>query len=173
MKPSTVSKTLVHKSLYTSGTKSFVLKQSTTLVYYEKTLMPWRTDPGARQTEEKEERKQGKTAVHKVLLSFFFLITIFYYVFSSVRFPMLSQKSPIPSPPLSYPPTPTFWPWSSPVLGHIKFACPMGLSFQWWHYVHSSLIYNSQKLEITQMPLNRGMDTKNVVHLHNGVLLSY
>jgi hypothetical protein len=45
---------------------------------------------------------------------------------------MLSQKSPIPSPPLPYPPTPTFWPWHSPVLGHIKFACPMGLSFQWW-----------------------------------------
>jgi hypothetical protein len=41
------------------------------------------------------------------------------------------------------------------------------------HYVHSSLIYNSQKLEQTQMPLNRGMDTENVIHLHNGVLLSY
>jgi hypothetical protein len=40
------------------------------------------------------------------------------------------------------------------------------------HYVHSSLIYNSQKLERTQMPLKRGMDTKIVVHLHNGVLLS-
>jgi hypothetical protein len=35
------------------------------------------------------------------------------------------------------------------------------------------LIYNSQKLQRTQMPLNRGMDTENVVHLHNGVLLSY
>jgi hypothetical protein len=23
-----------------------------------------------------------------------------------------------------------FWPWHSPVLGHIKFVCPMGLSFQ-------------------------------------------
>jgi hypothetical protein len=45
---------------------------------------------------------------------------------------MLSQKSPIPSHPLPYPPTPTFWPWHSPVLGHIKFASPMGLSFQWW-----------------------------------------
>jgi hypothetical protein len=32
------------------------------------------------------------------------------------------------------------------------------------HYVHSSLIYNSQKLERTQMPLNRVMDTENVVH---------
>jgi hypothetical protein len=45
---------------------------------------------------------------------------------------MLSQKSPIPSSPLPYPPIPTFWPWHSPVLGHIKFACPVGLSFQWW-----------------------------------------
>jgi len=26
------------------------------------------------------------------------------------------------------------------------------------HYVHRSLIYNTQKLERTQMPLNRGMD---------------
>jgi hypothetical protein len=36
------------------------------------------------------------------------------------------------------------------------------------HYVHSSLIYNSQKLERTQMSCNRGMDTENVVLLHNG-----
>jgi hypothetical protein len=41
------------------------------------------------------------------------------------------------------------------------------------HYVHSSLIYNSQKLKSTQMSLNRGMNTDNVVHLHNGVLHSY
>jgi hypothetical protein len=34
----------------------------------------------------------------------------------------------------------------------------------------SSLIYNSQKLERIQMPLNRGMDTENVIHLRNGVL---
>jgi hypothetical protein len=33
-------------------------------------------------------------------------------------------------------------------------------------------ILRSQKLERTQMSLNRGMDTENVVHLHNGVLLS-
>ena len=32
------------------------------------------------------------------------------------------------------------------------------------HYVHSSFIYNNQKLERTQMSLNRGMDTENVVH---------
>ena len=40
------------------------------------------------------------------------------------------------------------------------------------HYVHSSLICNSQKLERTQMPLKGGMDTENVVYLHNGILLS-
>jgi hypothetical protein len=34
-------------------------------------------------------------------------------------------------------------------------------------------ISDSQKLERTQMSLNRGMDTENVVHLHNEVLLSY
>jgi hypothetical protein len=37
-----------------------------------------------------------------------------------------------------------------------------------FYYVHSSLIYNSQKLERTQMSFNRGMDTENVVYLHNG-----
>jgi hypothetical protein len=41
------------------------------------------------------------------------------------------------------------------------------------HYVHRILIYNSKKLKRTQMSLNRGMDTDNVVHLYNGVLLSY
>jgi hypothetical protein len=41
------------------------------------------------------------------------------------------------------------------------------------HYIHSSHIYNNQNLETTQVFLNRGMDTENVVHLHNGVLLSY
>jgi hypothetical protein len=37
------------------------------------------------------------------------------------------------------------------------------------HYVHCSLIYNIQELERTQMSLNRGKDTENVVSLHNGV----
>ena len=39
-------------------------------------------------------------------------------------------------------------------------------------YVHSSLIYNSQDLDRTQMSLNRGMDTENVVHLYNVVLIT-
>jgi hypothetical protein len=40
------------------------------------------------------------------------------------------------------------------------------------YYVHSSFIHNSQKLETTQMSLNKGMNTENMVHIHNGVLLS-
>ena len=41
---------------------------------------------------------------------------------------MLSQRSPILTPPIPYPPTPPFWPWRSPVLGHIKFAIYQGAS---------------------------------------------
>ena len=37
------------------------------------------------------------------------------------------------------------------------------------HYVHRSLIYNSQKLERTQMPLNRGMDTENVLEYYSAI----
>jgi hypothetical protein len=37
----------------------------------------------------------------------------------------------------------------------------------------NGLICDSPKLETTQMSHERRMDTENVVHLHNGVLLSY
>jgi hypothetical protein len=60
---------------------------------------------------------------------FFFFITYF----SQLHFQCYPKSPPHPPPPpLPYPPIPIFWPWRSPVLGHIKFACPMGLSFQWW-----------------------------------------
>ena len=39
-------------------------------------------------------------------------------------------KSPLFPSLLPYPPTPASWPWHSPVLGHIKFAIPRGLSSQ-------------------------------------------
>jgi hypothetical protein len=41
------------------------------------------------------------------------------------------------------------------------------------HYIHSSLIYNIQKLETIQISLNTGMDTENVQHLYYKVLLNY
>jgi hypothetical protein len=60
---------------------------------------------------------------------------------------MLSQRSPIPTPPIPYPPTPTFWPWCSPVLGHIKFASPMVLSLQWWPTRPSFDTYADQSVD--------------------------
>jgi hypothetical protein len=40
-----------------------------------------------------------------------------------------------------------------------------------FHYVHSSLICDIQKLETTQMFHSGRMDTENVVHLHNGMFV--
>jgi hypothetical protein len=53
---------------------------------------------------------------------------------------------------------------------HISKRCPQGHVF---HSVHSSLVCDSLKMETTQVFHNRRMETKNVVHLHNGILLSY
>jgi hypothetical protein len=39
------------------------------------------------------------------------------------------------------------------------------------HYVYSIYIYKSQKVNKTQMFLQRRLDTENVVHLHNKILL--
>ena len=56
---------------------------------------------------------------------FFFKLGIFLvYIFNAI------PKVPHTHPPTPYPPTPPFWPWRSLVLGHIKFASPMGLSLQ-------------------------------------------
>ena len=72
---------------------------------------------------------------------FFFLKIRYLYFFSNfllgIFFIYISNaipKVPYTLPPalLPYPLTPTSWAWCSPVLGHIQFACPMGLSFQWW-----------------------------------------
>jgi hypothetical protein len=58
----------------------------------------------------------------------FVLDILFIYISNAI------PKVPYTLPPalLPYPPTPTSWPWHSPVLGHIKFARPRGLSSQWW-----------------------------------------
>ena len=57
--------------------------------------------------------------------------------------------------------------------GHILKRCSTILQGHMFYYVHSNFICNIQKLETTQMPLNIRIDTENVVHLHNGILLSY
>jgi hypothetical protein len=61
------------------------------------------------------ETDKNAKGTHIFLIIIFFTV-FFYYVFSSITFPMLSQKFPIPSPQLPYPPIPTFWPSSSSVL---------------------------------------------------------
>jgi hypothetical protein len=82
--------------------------------------------------------------IQKLLFNYFFkVVYIFiYFIFFLLNifiryFPHLHFQCYTKSPPYSHPhsptqQTPTFWPWRSPVLGHIKFAWPMGLSFQWW-----------------------------------------
>jgi hypothetical protein len=40
-------------------------------------------------------------------------------------------------------------------------------------FIAVTFICNSQKLERTQMSLNRGIDKENVVHLHNRLQCSY
>jgi hypothetical protein len=74
-----------------------------------------------------------------VSLSFFF----YHFLKLGIFFIYISNAIPkVPHPPpLPYPPTPTSWPWSSPVLRHIKFARPMGLSFHWWQTRPSSDTY--------------------------------
>jgi hypothetical protein len=47
----------------------------------------------------------------------FFLLRIFLNYISNA-IPKVSHTPP----PLPYPPIPIFWPWRSPVLGHIKFT---------------------------------------------------
>ena len=38
--------------------------------------------------------------------------------------------------------------------------------------VQSSIIYNSQDMGTTQMPIDRGMDKEDMVRIYNGILLS-
>jgi hypothetical protein len=58
-------------------------------------------------------------------------------------------------------------------LGIIPKRCPTMPEGHVFHYVHSSLVYDSWKLKTTQISHDRRMDTENVVHLHIGILLSY
>jgi hypothetical protein len=63
----------------------------------------------------------------KTVTHFFLLFKITYSLI--IHFKCYPKNSPIPSPPpLLYPPTPTSWPWCSPVLRHIKFARSRGFS---------------------------------------------
>jgi hypothetical protein len=60
---------------------------------------------------------------------FYFILIRYFFIYISNDIPKFPHTLP---PTLPYPPTSTSWPWRSPVLRHIKFARPMGLSFHWW-----------------------------------------
>ena len=62
---------------------------------------------------------------------FFFVFLFFITYFPQLHFQCYPKSPPYPPPPPSLPThSHFFWPWRSPVLVHIQFACPMGLSFQ-------------------------------------------
>ena len=82
----------------------------------------------------------GMTLCHLLLLFFFR-----YFLYLHFKCYPKSSLYP-PSALLPYPPTPTSWPWHSPVLGHIKFAIPQGLSSQWWPTRPSSATYAAREM---------------------------
>ena len=65
------------------------------------------------------------------------------------------------------------WRPSNTTLGNISKSCPTMSQGHVFHYVHSGLVCCSQKLETTKMSHDRRTDIENMVHLHNGILLSY
>ena len=61
---------------------------------------------------------------------------------------------------------------SNIILGHIPKRCSIIPQRHLLNYVPNSIIYKSQNLETTKIPLNQRRGEENVEHLHNGVLLS-
>jgi hypothetical protein len=60
-----------------------------------------------------------------------------------------------------------------PLLGIYPEDVPTGKKDTCSTIFIAALFIIARRVERTQISLNRVMDTKNVVHLHNGVLLSY
>ena len=83
-----------------------------------------------------ETKKEMVITEDIISLGMSFFSLFFPLIFFITYFPQLHfqcyPKSLLHPPRLPCPPTSPFWPWHSPVLGHIKFARPMGLSFRWW-----------------------------------------
>jgi hypothetical protein len=75
-------------------------------------------------------RQETEVSDHKISFLFYFILFFIRY-FLYLHFKCYPESSLYPPPALlPYPPTPTSWPWHSPVLGHIKFARSRGLSSQ-------------------------------------------
>ena len=63
------------------------------------------------------------------------------------------------------------WP-SNPTAGHTHRG-NQNWKRHMYPNVHHSTVYKSQDMEATSMSIGRRMDKKAVVHIHNGILLSY
>jgi hypothetical protein len=74
---------------------------------------------------EKEGRKKKREKLIFLKIFIYFLLGI-YFIYISNAIPKVPHTLPHPLP---HSPTPTSWPWHSPVLRHITFARPMGFSF--------------------------------------------
>jgi hypothetical protein len=66
----------------------------------------------------------------KIFIYLFLFLNIFIRYFPHLHFQCYPKSPPYPRPPTPLPTHSHFLAWRSPVLGHIKFTCPMGLSFQ-------------------------------------------
>ena len=63
--------------------------------------------------------------------------------------------------------------WSSnPTSGHIPRE-NHNLKRYIHHNVYYSTIYNSQDMEASKMSIDKGMDKEDVIHVYNGILVSY
>jgi hypothetical protein len=83
----------------------------------------------------------------RIFIFFNFYLFIFIRYFLYIHFKCYPESSLYPpSALLPYPPTPASWPWHSPVLGHIKFPIPRGLSSQWWLTRPSSATYAARDM---------------------------
>jgi hypothetical protein len=60
-----------------------------------------------------------------------------------------------------------------PLLGIYPEEVPTGNKNTCFTVFIAALFVIARSWKKTQMSLNRGMDTENVIHLHNGVLPSY
>jgi hypothetical protein len=93
-----------------------------------------------------EGARESTQGAKKVFLFFIIIIIIIRY-FLYLHFKCYPEISLYPSPALlPYPPTPTSWPWHSPVLRYIKFARPRDLSSQGWPTRTSSATYAARDM---------------------------
>jgi hypothetical protein len=107
--------------------KNYVVLERHALIQYLQGK-DWRISLSSWQAWSTQEVYVATNSSWQTTILFFLIFFITY--FPQLHFQCYSKS--LPHPHLPYPPIPIFWPWRSPVLGHIKFACPVGLSFQWW-----------------------------------------